>query len=150
MERLAAITHYCQYQERCQKEVRNKLYELGSYKEEVEELVAKMVELGLVNEERYARAIARGKFRMKQWGKQKIVQALKFDQISDYCIKKALTEIDEDEYEATLKKLLDKKWGELKGEKNIFIKKKKAYNYMVQKGYETKQVLLFIEDLKNR
>ena len=149
MERLAAITHYCQYQERCQKEVRNKLYELGSYKEEVEELIAKMVELGLVNEERYARTIARGKFRMKQWGKQKIVQALKFDQISDYCIKKALTEINEDEYEATLKKLLDKKWAELKGEKNIYIKKKKAYNYMVQKGYETKQVLLFIEDLKN-
>ncbi|RYE24368.1 MAG: RecX family transcriptional regulator [Sphingobacteriales bacterium] len=147
MEKLAAIVHYCQYQERCHKEVRNKLYELGCYREEVEELLSKVIEQGLLNEERYARAIARGKFKMLHWGKVKIVQALKFDQVSDYCIKKALTEIDENEYEATGRRLLEKKWAELRGEKNIFIKKKKAYNYLLQKGYDAKLVHIFIEDL---
>ncbi len=147
MDKLAAITYYCQYQERCQKEVRNKLYELGSHREEVEELVAKMVELGFVNEERYARAIARGKFRMKGWGKQKIIQALKFDQISDYCIKKALTEIDVDEYNLTARRLLERKWTELKGEKNVFTKQKKAYSYLIQKGYESSLVQAIIKDL---
>lgn len=132
----AAIQYYCKYQERSHKEVRNKLYELGCKTVEVNAHISELIEAGLLNEERYARAIARGKFRMKQWGRGKIVQQLKMNEVSDYCIKKGLTEIDPEEYFQTLQKLAGKKWGELKGEKNIFIKKKKTYNYLAQKGYE--------------
>lgn len=132
-----SITRYCQYQPRCHKEVRNKLYELGCTTPEVEEQIIELIQSGLLNEEQYARAIARGKFRMKQWGRRKIVEQLKFQQVSDYCIKKALTEIDEDEYLDTLKSLAEKKLKELKSEKNIFIRKQKMYRYLVQKGYES-------------
>lgn len=132
-----SITRYCQYQPRCHKEVRNKLYELGCTTPEVEEQIIDLIQTGLLNEENYARAIARGKFRMKQWGRRKIVEQLKFQQVSDYCIKKALTEIDEDEYLETLSMLAGKKLKELKSEKNIFIKKQKMYRYLVQKGYES-------------
>lgn len=137
MDNRTAIYHYCNYQERCHQEVRNKLYDMGCRTPEVEELIAELIEKDLVNEERYARAIARGKFRMKQWGKQKIVQQLKLNRISDYCIKKALTEIDEDEYEALLKKLAARKWEELKKERSLPQKKGKTYRYLVQKGYES-------------
>src|SRR5690606_5982087 len=116
MDKRSSIYHYCQYQERCHAEVRNKLYELGCRTPEVEELIAELIEKDLLNEERYARAIARGKFRMKQWGRQKILQQLKLNKISEYCIKKAMTEIDEDEYMQVLQKLAERKWQELKKE----------------------------------
>ncbi|MCB0697166.1 MAG: RecX family transcriptional regulator [Chitinophagaceae bacterium] len=131
------MTHYCRYQERSHKEVKNKLYELGCTTDEVEEYIIKVIEAGFLNEERYARAVARGKFRMKQWGRNKIVQQLKQQQVSEYCIKKALTEIDEHEYLATIKKLAEKKLNEIRSEKNIFIRKQKIYRYLAQKGYES-------------
>lgn len=134
---LAAITHYCRYQERSHKEVKNKLYELGCTTPEVDEYLIKVIEADFLNEERFARAVARGKFRLKQWGRNKIVQQLKQQQVSEFCIKKALTEIDEDEYLATAKKLVEKKLREIKSEKNIFIRKQKIYRYLAQKGYES-------------
>jgi regulatory protein len=142
-----AIYHYCTYQERCHVEVRNKLYELGCTTPEVEEHIANLITTGILNEERYARAIARGKFRMKQWGKQKIIQQLKLNRISDYCIKKALSEIDEEEYLDCLQKLALHKWEELKSEKNKLVKKGKVYRYLVQKGYETSGINVVINNI---
>ena len=109
METEAAILHYCRYQERCHQEVRNKLYELGCTTHEVEQQLTRLIEANALNEERFARAFAGGKFRMKQWGREKIKQQLKLRKISDYCIRKAMTEIDENEYEKTLRKLAYKK-----------------------------------------
>ena len=63
----ASILHYCKYQERCHAEARNKLYELGFTTPEVERQIALLIENGVLNEERYARAYARGKFRMLHW-----------------------------------------------------------------------------------
>jgi regulatory protein len=73
---------------------------------------------------------------MKQWGRVKIVQQLKLQKVSGYNIKKALTEIDGDEYYATLQNLAAKKWAELKSEKQPPIRKNKTYRYLAQKGYE--------------
>ncbi|MEY4876748.1 MAG: hypothetical protein RL708_1897 [Bacteroidota bacterium] len=103
------IEHYCAYQERCQQEVRNKLYELGGYTKDIEQLIAELIEKNFLNEERFAKAYAGGKFRIKHWGKIKIIQALKFRYISDYCIKIALRQIDEDDYLLTLQQLIEKK-----------------------------------------
>jgi len=89
-----------------------------------------------LNEERFAIQFAGGKFRMKQWGKNKIKQALKFKQVSDYCIKKALKEIDAFEYEKSFQKLVAQKLQTLKSEKNIFIKKRKLQDFLLQRGFE--------------
>ncbi|HEX5025805.1 MAG TPA: regulatory protein RecX, partial [Agriterribacter sp.] len=89
-----------------------------------------------LNEERFAIQLAGGKFRMKQWGKKKIEQALKEKQVSSYCIKTALAQIDEADYRKTLDRLAEKKWQVLRAEKNIFIKKRKLQDYLLQKGYE--------------
>lgn len=147
MDARTSIYRYCNYQPRCHQEVRNKLYELGCKTPEVEALISELIEKNLLNEELYARAIARGKFRMKHWGKRKIIQQLKQNKISDYCIKKALAEIDGDEYFNTLKRLAGKKWTELKGERNHQIKKFKTYRYLLQKGYEADFINDAINDL---
>ncbi len=141
-----AILHYCKYQERCHSEARNKLYELGFTSGEVERQIAELIEANVLNEERFAIAFAGGKFRMKQWGREKIRQELKIRKISDYCIKKALKEINGDEYDKTSNKLIYKKLTELKSEKNHFIKKAKIYRYLVQKGYEKDIVLNLIKE----
>ncbi len=144
-----SIYRYCNYQPRSHQEVRNKLYELGCKTPEVEELIAELVEKGLLNEEQYARAIARGKFRMKQWGRVKIIQQLKLQKVSDYCIKKAMTEIDAEEYYETLKKLAIKKWKELKSEKQQPIKRNKTFRYLQQKGYESSLITESINEILN-
>ena len=141
MEIKAAILHYCKYQERCHMEVRNKLYELGCTPGEVERQLTRLIETGVLNEERFAKAFAGGKFRMKQWGREKIKQQLKLRKISDYCIKKALAEINSEEYEGALNKLAYKKANEIKGDKSILSRKSKLYRYLVQKGYERDMVM---------
>jgi regulatory protein len=93
-----AILHYCKYQERCHSEVRNKLYELGLLAPGVESQLSEIIEAGVLNEERFAKAYARGKWRMLKWGRNKIAQNLKQKKVSDYCIKKGLAEIDGEEY----------------------------------------------------
>jgi regulatory protein len=143
-----SIYRYCNYQPRCHKEVRNKLYELGATTPEVEELIAELISNRILNEETYARAICRGKFRMKHWGKTRIIQQLRQNKISDYCIRKGLTEIDPLEYERKLRSLAEKKWLELKKEKSPAAKKGKLYRYMLQKGYEADLVQEVIRQLE--
>jgi len=130
------LKHYCGYQERSHAEVKEKLYSLGIWKKDHDEIISTLIEEDYLNEERFATAFARGKFRMKQWGRVKIKYELKQKQVSEYNIKKALKEIDETVYSDTLKKLYEERWESLKGEKNRFIKMTKTRDYLVQKGYE--------------
>ena len=104
---LEAGRKYCAYQERSQMEVRNKLYELGLNSHEVEQAIVALIEENFINEERFARAYARGKFRIKKWGKIKIERGLKSRNISSYCIRMAFEEIDNKEYLSTLDELLE-------------------------------------------
>lgn len=137
---LQKLKHYCGYQERSHAEVKEKLYSLGVWKKDHDEIIATLIEEDYLNEERFSTAFARGKFRMKQWGRVKIKYELKQKQVSEYNIKKALKEIDESDYSDTLKKLYEDRWESLKGEKNRFIKMTKTRDYLLQKGYETELV----------
>jgi regulatory protein len=133
---LQKAKHYCSYQERCHAEVKEKLYSFGLRKAGTEALLSQLIEEGYLNEERFAIQFARGKFRMKQWGRIKIVYELKQKRISEYCIKKALKQISEEEYLETLNKLAARKWKSLKGENNLFVKLRKTQDYLLQKGFE--------------
>ncbi|GAA4465083.1 hypothetical protein GCM10023093_16670 [Nemorincola caseinilytica] len=131
-----AILHYCKYQERCHSEVRNKLFELGMYSAAVGEQIALLVEAGVLNEERFARAFARGRWRLKQWGRNKIKQQLRLKKVSEYCIKKGLSEIDDEEYAEVIMKIAAKKASELAKERSILSKKAKLSRFLLQRGYE--------------
>jgi regulatory protein len=144
---LQKIKHFCSYQERSHQEVKEKLYNLGLYKNEVESLLSQMIEENYLNEERFAIAFAGGKFRIKNWGRVKIKYELKQKRISDYCIKKALGSIDESAYGKTLQKLAGAKLKTLKSEKNVFVKKQKLQSFLMQKGYESKLISDFIHKI---
>jgi len=133
---LPKIKQYCTYQERCHAEVKEKLYAFGLYKKDVEQLMSQLIEENYLNEERFAIQYAGGKFRMNQWGRVKIKYALRQKKVSEYCIKKGMKEISETDYKKTLQKLAEQKLKTLKSEKNIFIKKRKLQDYLLQKGYE--------------
>lgn len=129
------IRHYCAYQERSHQEVKEKLYGFGLRKTDVEELLATLIEDDYLNEARFAEQFAGGKFRMKKWGRVKIVYELKQKQVSPYNIKKALASIDETTYLAVLQKLADDKWALLKQEQHLN-RQAKTIQYLLQKGYE--------------
>src|ERR1700689_4896178 len=93
---------YCSYQFRSPGEVKKKLYSYALKKNDVEELLAQLIQENYLNEELFAVAFARGKFRMKQWGKVKIKYELTLKKVSKYCIDKGLKEINEEEYQQTL------------------------------------------------
>ena len=135
---LQKLRHYCAYQERCHAEVKEKLYAFGLRRQAVEESVSQLIEEDYLNEERFAVQFAGGKYRMRQWGRIKIAHALKQKRVSEYCIKKALEQIDEEEYEKLLNKLAAQKWNSVRGAGvNHFVKMNKTSAYLLQKGFET-------------
>jgi regulatory protein len=147
---LQKLRHYCGYQERSHAEVKEKLYSFGLRKQMVEESIAQLIEEDYLNEERFAIQFAGGKFRMKQWGRVKIKHALKQKQVSDYCINKAIKELDEEDYGNTLQKLAKQKWNTVKGEGvNLFVKMGKTTDYLLQKGYEPDLVKQALKQISN-
>ena len=129
------IQSYCAYQERCHMEVSMKLKSWGLIQEAIDLLIIELVQFNFLNEERYARSFARGKFRIKKWGKLKIRMALKKREVYFKCIDFAMLEIDDKTYLNTLKELLQKKNDILK-ETNSQKRKMKLINYLVNRGYE--------------
>lgn len=134
-EALQKLRQYCAYQERSHSEVQQKLWDLGVRRADHDEVLSKLIEDDYLNEERFAKAFAGGKFRMKDWGRKKILYELKQKRVSDYCIRQAMKEIPEDDYQKTLDRLAEKKWDSLKGEQYL-IRQKKTQDYLMQKGYE--------------
>lgn len=126
----------CAYQERCQQEMRDKLYEWGLYTDAVENIIASLVTDNYLNEERFAKAYAGGKFRIKKWGRIKIKLELKKRKISDYCIKKGMQEIDDSDYIKTLKEILAKKSNDIKGGKSQ-MRNYKIAQYAASRGFES-------------
>lgn len=142
------IAHYCAYQERCQQEVRSKLYQYGLYKNQVEETLAWLITEGYLNEERFAKTFAGGKFRVKKWGKLKIEQALKQKQLSSYCIRKGMAEIDTDEYAHTLTQLAKHKWNNYQQSvPDTFTRRQKTARFLIAKGYEPDLVWPVVSNL---
>ncbi len=133
---LQKLRQYCAYSERCHSDVTRKLYDLGVWKKDHDEMIATLIEENYLNEERFAKAFAGGHFRTKHWGRNKIIAALKQKEISSYCIKKGMQEIEEEDYNAALEKLFQDKWQSLKGTQNRFARMKKTTDFLLQKGYE--------------
>lgn len=126
---------WCTYQERCQQETRDKLYFWGLWKDAVENIIAELISQNFINEERFAKTYAGGKFRIKGWGRVKIKIELKRRQVSEYCIRKAMLEIDEDDYLKTLRKLLTDYSARIK-EKHPLKKKYRVARYAQSRGFE--------------
>ncbi|WP_121811043.1 regulatory protein RecX [Mucilaginibacter kameinonensis] len=142
---LAKAEHFCAYQERAQQEVRDKLYDWGLWPDAVEHIISQLIEGNFLNEERFARIYAKSKFNQKAWGRIKIKQGLKLKRIPDVLIKKALLNIDLDDYLAALTHLLQKKAATLT-EKNQLKRRYKLQQYAMGRGFEAELILDILKD----
>jgi regulatory protein len=140
------IKPYCAYQERCHAEVKSKLFDFGLTTPEVDQHLSRLIEEDYLNEERFATHYAGGHFRLKKWGKVKIAHALKQRQVSAYCIKKALQQLPYDDYEATLAKLAETKWQQIR-QGTMVARQAKTRSYLLQKGYESALVQAALQNL---
>lgn len=143
---LSKAEKFCAYQERNHKEVRTKLYSYGLYKKDVEDILTQLITSGFLNEERFAKAFAGGKFRMKKWGRNKIENELRQRDISKRCIQIGLKEIDEADYRKALLELIKKKNRTLT-ESNPFKRRNKLAVFLIGKGYEPELVWNYLKDL---
>jgi regulatory protein len=137
---------YCAYQERSQQEVRDKLYEWGLHRNEVEQIITQLISENYLNEQRFAVAYAGGKFRINGWGRLKIKQGLEAKRVSRPCITEALNKLDKRDYEAALKKLISEKTKTIK-ENNPFRKKHQVARYIISKGYEPELVWEILKEM---
>lgn len=136
---LQKIYNYCAYQERSHKEVRNKLYSYGLWGNEVEDLLTRLITEDFLNEERFAKSFAGGKFRIKRWGRLKIERELEGHGLTHRCIKIGLKEIDPHDYQQVLMTIINKKWESLE-EPSAFKKKDRIARYAISRGYEPEMI----------
>lgn len=135
-EALKKLEYYCSYQDRSHKDVEDKLNKMRMIPEAKEKIILHLIKHNFLNEERFAKSFARGKFRIKKWGKQRIVRELKFKGVSKYNINSALMEISEEDYLETFNELAEKKFYSIT-ETNPYKKKKKLIDYLLYRGWET-------------
>ncbi len=132
---LIKAASFCAYQERSLKEARQRLREWELTEDEIEPIITELTIQNYLNEERFARAFAGGKFRVKKWSRLKIKQELKLRGVSNDLIQKGLSEIDGDDYEETLRDLLEKKARSLRGEPLDV--KQKLVRFALSRGFES-------------
>jgi len=140
---------YCGYQERSAWEVRRKLYEKGIQGKPADSLIEEMFRDGFLDEERFARSFARGKFRLKKWGRARIIRELKLREISPNLIQAGLSEIDPDEYYDALLTQAEKKWEKTK-EKDSYKKRYLVLQYLVSKGFEQDLIKEALESIRSQ
>jgi len=133
------LENFCSYQERCHKEVKEKLRELGMVQSASQEIIAQLIQEDYLNETRFAKNFARGKFRIKNWGRNRISRELKSRNISDYNIKMGMQEFTDIEYEETFYNLIEKR---KKSVEHLPIdqQKKKIFSYLTYRGWEHEKI----------
>ncbi|GAB7258079.1 regulatory protein RecX [uncultured Polaribacter sp.] len=140
------IEQYCVYQDRCHKEVEQKMRDYNLIPEARELILLSLMKDNFLNEERFAKSFARGKFRIKNWGKQRIVRELKFKDISAYNIKTALKEIEEEEYIETIYRITENRNAVI-SESDIYKRKNKLIGFLMRKGFENELIFKVVNEI---
>ena len=128
-------SYYCSLSEHCIQKVREKLVQWEAPKELIQPIIDKLVEEDYINEERFARAFVKDKFRFNHWGRIKITTHLRVLSISSDIIAKAIGEIDEDEYAEILDETVEKKRKTIKKGTDYEIRAK-LLRHALSRGFE--------------
>ncbi|GGG38269.1 regulatory protein RecX [Bizionia arctica] len=140
------LENYCAYQERCHKEVTQKLYNMRMIPEAIDLVVVHLLEHDFLNETRFAKAFVRGKFRFKKWGRRRLEIELKRRDIGRFNILEAFKEISDAEYLSTFHTLAEKKAATIT-ETNPLKKKKKLADFLLYRGWESHLVYDKVNEL---
>ncbi len=135
-EFLNILARYCAYQERCVQELHLKMKSLGIEDPLFADYIIWLEENNYLNEERFAEIFARSKFNQKKWGRNKIRFELKKRKINAAHIQKAINQIDDEQYIATLKEVIDQKAKKLTS-KDVWANQQKCYQFALGKGFES-------------
>ena len=146
-EAIQKIEYFCAYQERCHEEVVSKLRTMKMDSEEIDQIMVHLISENFLNEERFACSFARGKHRIKHWGKIRITNELKYKNISQTLINTALREISPEEYLETFHTLAERHWETIR-ENNALKKRKKFCDYMLRRGFESNLVYDKVKELE--
>jgi len=141
------IQYFCSYQERCIRDTEEKLKDWAVQKKLIPSIISQLQKEGYINEERFAKVYAGGKFRINRWGRQKIEFELKLKRIPEDLIQKGLEEINEEDYQQVLRDLILKKQKEIKPEKDLNIREK-IITFVQGKGFEMELILTALKELK--
>ena len=124
-------------------EVKNKLYLWKVRPEVARKIIKSLEEENYLNEERFARVFAGGKFRIKKWGRNKIIAGLRAKRIPDPVIQIGLDEIDEYQYEKTLQEVIEKKKSSMDDQES-FNNRNKVFIFALSRGYEKHLILKYL------
>ena len=133
------LVNFCVYQDRCHSDVEQKMKEFVLIPEAKEEIILYLIKENYLNEERFARSYTRGKFYIKKWGKNKIKKQLRLKGISDKLIVKSFSEIDERDYQDTIRDFIEKLLPTYNGLKD-YQRKQKLIKFLMSKGYEFEMI----------
>ena len=114
--------------------------------EAIDQIIAHLIQENYLNEERFAKSYARGKFNIKKWGRNRITNELKQRNITQYNINLALKEIDDGVYLETLDAMANKRLEAIK-ETNVQKRKRKLADYLLYRGWESHLVYGKIQEL---
>lgn len=146
-EAMRKAENYCVYQERCHQEVITKLQSMRMIPEAIDVIVVHLIEHDFLNETRFACSFARGKHRIKFWGRIRITRELKMRSISQYNITQGLKEIDLEEYHTNFEKLAERHWEKMT-DRNILTKRRKFCDFLLRKGFESDLIYGKVRELE--
>lgn len=140
------LQYYCSYQDRCHKEVIEKLKNFNIKSHESNQIISNLINDNYLNESRFSESFVRGKFKIKNWGKVRIIRELKQRNISPHNISLGLKEIDVQEYQQKFDKIFKNKLSSLSN-LNTILKKKKIMSYLMYRGWESNLIYSKINEI---
>ena len=141
------LKQYCSYQDRCHNEVEKKLKTFDVISEVKEQIISNLISENYLNETRFCKSFVRGKFKIKNWGKRKIILELKSRKVSNYNLKEGLKEINEIDYLDKLENIFNKKLASL-DHLSLINKKKKIFSFLLYRGWETNLIYEKLNQIK--
>jgi len=136
----------CSKSEKCSSEIQEKLKLWGLSSEESEPLIEQLIAEKYLDDERFARAYVKDKFRFNHWGKQKIAHMLRAKNIPHEILELAFEEIEEEGYSDQLRKLLTDKEKSTKA-KDKYDKRNKLMRFALARGFESNKVYEIFKEL---
>ena len=145
---LSRLQTLCSRQEKCTADVMQKLNDWEVAPEKAAQIIKKLIGDKFIDDQRYAKAFVRDRFKFNQWGKIKIALHLRKKNIGEDLITCALEGIGRDEYKHFVKTLMMKKRKSM-DEKNIYRLKSKLIRYLQSKGIEFDEIMEAMESIQH-
>lgn len=140
------VAMLCSRSEKCSFDILEKLKEMDLSKEDALAIIERLKSEKYIDDERYAVAFVKDKFRFNHWGKQKISFVLRSKNIPSEFIEEAFNEIADEDYSEELRKILADKIPSVKG-KDKFDIRNKLIRFAMGRGFEASKIQAILKEM---